>query len=147
MEIDVEAVKCPRASAALVRSSRPAARRAALAVLLLALLPGCAAPAPFADAAFDEEWNISSRGSRELNFEMQEGGTIRFDVNASIEVKWDLHSHSEEGTTVIHEQGAGRRWNGSFTAPADDVYSIFVAGNGSTAIVKVRVDGPFRVKA
>lgn len=133
----VEAVKCPPRSAAGVRT---------FALLIALLLAGCSSPT-VANAVVDEEWNLSSRGGRELNFDMEQGGTIRYRVTSSAEVVWDLHSHDDAGGTVIHEEGRGREWSGNFTAPAADTYSIFVRGNGSTSVVRVHVEGPFIVKA
>lgn len=122
-----------------------------LILTVASLLTGCTGgggggPDPLESTTLDEQWNVASRGSRELNFEMREGGTISYNVSSSAEVRYDLHSHADNGTTVYHEQGRGRVWAGTFTAPVDDVYSIFVAGNGSTSIVKVHVEGPFLVK-
>lgn len=120
-----------------------------LAISLAGLLAGCSdggGADTLPATSFDDQWNLSSTGSRELNFEMLAGGAITFEVNASAEVRYDLHSHAENGTTTYHERGRGRTWSGSFAAPEADVYSIFVAGNGSTSIVKIHVEGAFRLK-
>lgn len=118
-------------------------------LVLGALLAGCAGPSdePIAPTSLDLDWNVSSRGTQELNFDMQEGGTIRFSINASAPVAWDLHSHDDETRkTVEHLSGEAREVNETFQASVDDTYSIAVRGTGHTAIVRLHVEGPFRVK-
>lgn len=140
----------PPAPSRPVKPFTPFVRPWAAMVPLVLLLAGCASPSggaePLEETSLDETWNIASRGGRELNFEMREGGRVSWVVNASAEVAYDLHSHAEDRTTQYHEQGRGRLWNGTFTAPADDVYSIFVSGTGATSIVRVHVEGAFAVK-
>lgn len=114
-------------------------------VLLVLVLAGCTGdPTTTAPPAHAEgKFNIVPPGSHEVNFEMEEGGHVRFVFNATYAVSWDLHSHRGQGVDTWQE-GNGVDATIDFVAPATNTYSVWIRATGPiTTSVEYRMDGAF----
>lgn len=125
--------------------------RVPLLVLAL-LLAGCATSGQDAPAAEVEDFvRLAPRGypssSVEVNVRMAQGAEASWRFNASAPLVWDVHTHDDAGFEVL-ASGKEATGSGTFQAPRDGVYSVYLQNptSGGPVDVTYRVEGDFQLE-
>jgi hypothetical protein len=77
----------------------------------------------------------------ELNFLMAKGATMRYTLDATKPVRWDVHSHPGSDVKTWDQGANATHAGGTFTATEETVYSVLAMPQGETSRVRIDVVG------
>ncbi len=93
----------------------------------------------FTSSSVRREFQIAPWGFVEVNLEMQSGSRAVAEYESADPVEWNVHSHPNEWTVVVHDTGRSANGQISFWCESDNTYS-FLWENRSGETVRLDVD-------